>query len=266
MMHSLKEQYGPWAIVTGASAGIGVEFARQLAAEGLNLVLVARRTTMLEAHAKQLQEEFGIETRSVSLDLCDPHFLPSLLDETDDLEIGLLVNNAGTGALGEFLQNDLQDEIRTVELNTIAPLALSHTFGKKMAQRGRGGIIIVSSMVALTGVPRFANYAATKAYDLVLAEGLRYEFKQHGIDVLGLLPGFTHSETMSKMDTSRLPMPIASTSKVVSKALRSLGRRALVVPGFVPKMMGVMMNLMPRGVNTAMMGMTMARIEWKDEN
>jgi short-subunit dehydrogenase len=119
-------------------------------------------------------------------------------------------------------------------------------------------------MVALTGVPLFANYAATKAYDLVLAEGLQHEFKKHGVDVLGLLPGFTHSETMSKMDTSRLPMPIASTSKVVAKALRGLGRRTLVVPGFVPKMMGAMMNLLPRGINTAMMGMTMGRIKWKD--
>lgn len=262
-MSKFNEQYGPWAIVTGSSAGIGLEFAQQLAARGLNLVLVARRADLLEQLAEKLEREHSIATRCVPLDLTTAGFLPQLQRATADLDVGLLVNNAGTGELGLFLEAELEEQIRTLDLNVRAPLVLTHAYGRAMAERGRGGILIVSSMVAKAGVPRFANYAATKAYDMILAEGLNHEFKAHGVDVLGLLPGFTHSETMSRMDTSRLPMPIAAPDRVVRKALDSLGRKVLVVPGFVPKTMNTMMGLMPRRLNTAMMAMTMGRIEWK---
>lgn len=262
-MKHFKEQFGPWAIVTGSSAGIGKEFARQLAQAGLNLVLVARRKELLEKVEQELGREFGIQTRSLALDLRDPEFIKPIQEVTRDIEIGLLVNNAGTGILGEFLENSLEDELGVLQLNTRVPLTLSHVYGKQMVKRGRGGIVMLSSMVALTGVPRFANYTATKAYDLLLGEALNYELKKHGVHVVTLMPGFTQSEYMSKMDVSRLPMPIAKTDAVVRKAIRTLGRKRLAIPGLMNKMMYRTMPLMGRGTNVSMMGMMMKRLAMK---
>ena len=170
---TFKEKYGPWALVTGASSGIGEEFAHQLAAKGFNLVLAARREQVLDQLARKLDNNHNIRTRTIQIDLSEPDVINVIEGSTRDIEIGLLVNNAGGGFFGTaFLENDLKEEIKVAHLNTIAPTELAHHFGQKMSARGRGGIIFVSSIVAYQGMPYVANYTAAKSYVLVLGESL----------------------------------------------------------------------------------------------
>lgn len=205
-LKKIQQKYGPWAIVTGASAGIGTEFARQIAAKGLNIVLAARRAEKLETLATEFQKAHKIETRFVPLDLTPPGFETTLQEATADLEIGLLVNNAGAAELGDFAENSLESELRIVDLNARAPMILSHLYAQKFIEQGRGGIMILSSMLRLVGVFRYANYAATKGYDLLLAEGLAKEFRPQGADIIGVAPEFTESEYTSGMDVSKMPI------------------------------------------------------------
>ncbi|MFQ5477878.1 MAG: SDR family NAD(P)-dependent oxidoreductase [Candidatus Krumholzibacteriia bacterium] len=263
-MDRFKDRYGPWAIVTGASAGIGREFATQIAAEGINLVLVARRKELLDSLGTALEKDHGVETVAVSVDLRNPEFLEPIRAATEGREIGLLVNNAGLGRVGEFLENDLDEEAGIVDVNVRAPMMLSHTYGREMVKRRRGGIMIVGSMVAFMAVPRMGNYTATKAYNLILGEVLNHELSPHGVKVSTLLPGFTAPGFTDNLDLSRVPMPIAKTPVVVRKAMRAMGRKTLVIPGVMNKMMYAMVPKMPRAMNTAMMGMMMKRVRWKN--
>lgn len=262
-MTNFREQYGPWALVTGASAGIGREFALQLAAHKLNLILVARRKRSLEALSQEIQQMHGVETIIVPLDLRTDTFLDQLRTATAGREVGFLVNNAGTVIMGKFIENDLNEELGSLSLNTRVPLALSHFYGREMMKHGRGGILIVSSMVAFMGAPRMANYAATKAYDLLLGETLNYELSGSGVDVATLLPGFTSPGFTDHLDLSRLPMPIAKTPAVVRTALQAMGRKSLIIPGVMNKLMYWLTPMMPRRMNTAMMGIMMGRVGWK---
>lgn len=256
-----QHRYGPWAVVTGASAGIGRTFASELAARGLNVVLVARRETLLRELAGRLQRDHGVQTRVIAADLTDVEALHRIGRETADLDVGLLINNAGTGVFGPMLDNDLDSEVLAADLNVRAPLVLSYLFGRRLRDRGRGGLIIVSSMVGLLGVANFANYAATKAYDLTLAEGLRAELGGQ-IDVHALLPGFTESEYMEGYDVSAIPMPLAKPSALVRGALDRLGRGgALLVPGLLNAMSVWMMLYAPRWLNTRLFGAMVRRMK-----
>jgi len=143
-MKNFKNKYGPWALITGASSGIGEEFANHLAKKGLNLVLVARRKERLEKLARQLGSEYSIQVKTVKADLLQEGFLDEVRKTTDSLEIGLLVNNAGLWKMGEYLEISQEDEFRMIDLNIKAPSILTHHFAIKMSERKRGGIINVS--------------------------------------------------------------------------------------------------------------------------
>ncbi len=254
-MTGFKDTYGPWALITGASSGIGAEFARQVAAQGLNLVLVARREARLRSLARALEAAHPIQVKIIPVDLTALDFLPVIQQATDDLEIGLLVNNAGVMPTGRFLDHNLEDEVRQLDLNNRAPLILAHHFGRKMAERGRGGILFLASMVAFQGTPSVAHYAATKAFDLVLAEGLHVELKPAGVDVLAVAPGFTATELADELDFSGLPIKPMRVEPVVRAALRALGRRSLVIPGWQNRFLVWMgKHLLPRPANTAIFG------------
>lgn len=193
--HSALAKFGPWAVVTGASAGIGREFARQLAAVGLDLVLVARRTDRLADLATELSEAYGTKTRLVVADLADPHGVDAVLDSTMRLDVGLLVSNAGAASIGPVLDQTIETLRRDLRLNVNAHLELVYTFGQRMRDAGRsGGLLLVSSVAALQGVPFAANYAASKAYVHNFAEALHHELAPSGIDVTVLAPGLTDTE------------------------------------------------------------------------
>jgi hypothetical protein len=228
-----RERYGPWALVTGASSGIGAEFARQLAAAGLSVVVVARRRDRLEALSDELRAAHGVEVRVAVHDLADPASTSALAAEVGDLDVGLLVNNAGLSFKGDFLTHDPEHQRRMIELNCQAPVALTRVFGPRLTARGRGGVVIVSSTAAFQGLPWSAVYAATKAFDLLLGEALRVELGERGVDVVTLAPGGTDTEgpMNTGVDPSKVPGKLMSVTPVVAAALAGLGRRSVVVPG-----------------------------------
>ena len=258
---SFVEKYGPWALVTGASAGIGAEFAEQLTAQGLNVVLVARREAKLKSLANSLELMHGVKTRIIAADLTDPTFIEAIRAQTSDIEVGLLVNNAGQYYIGKFLDQPLETQLSVLAVNTRAPLVLTHEFGQKMRQRGKGGIIMVSSTVSSSGAPYNANYAATKAYDLILGEGLQHELKSDGVAVQVLQPGGTWTEGAQKMMVDApgyMKNMMMDTEPVVTISLRNLGKRTMVIPGSMNRFMTWMMsNLLPRRVAVSMWGKMM---------
>lgn len=229
-MLTVIESYGSWALITGASSGIGFEFAKQLASHGMNLVLVARREHKLNELAQTLVKKHGVEIKVAPVDLTRPNFLTEILAVTDELEIGLLVNCAGFSTTGPFLNNDIQKELDMLHVNCRAPMLLAHAFGKQMAVRKRGGIVFISSSVAFSPVPYWAHYSATKAHSSFLGEGLSYELKHEGIDVLTVCPGGTRTEFQEVAGIS--DVGAMSPSSVVTAALRSLGKKSLIVPGW----------------------------------
>jgi short-subunit dehydrogenase len=253
------DKFGPWAIVTGASSGIGKEFARQLAASGLNLVLVARRLPLLEELGQQLSAEFGVHSRAVAVDLSDEGFLETLAEATRDLDVGLVISNAGATAYGEFLTLERTSLHRSLRLNVTAHLSLAHHYGRGLATRGRGGVILVSSMAGLQGTPYMTDYAAAKAYVLSLGEALHVEFQKLGLHVTVLLPGPTDTPMManSGTDPNDTPMKVMSAQECVAEGLAALGaNRATHIAG---RMNRIMIALIPRSVRPKMMGAMVAK-------
>ena len=188
------ETYGPVALVTGASSGIGKAFAEALAARSLDLVLVARRLDRLEELAAQLSRRYGIQARALQIDLADPLAAHMMLYETRALNIGLVVSNAGFGMKGEHAANDPQAMADMLMVNCNVPMQLAHGFIPRLRGRGRGGLILTASVEGLVGCPYSAAYAATKALVISLGEALWAELKPDDIDVLTLCPGATESE------------------------------------------------------------------------
>ncbi|HEY2651076.1 MAG TPA: SDR family NAD(P)-dependent oxidoreductase [Solirubrobacteraceae bacterium] len=269
-MNNLRSKYGQVALVTGASAGMGAEFARQLAEAGLDLVLVARRRSKLEEIAEELQAKFDTRVEIVELDLLDDGAIDELTMRTEELDIGLLVLAAGVFTAGPFTTNELSAETEVVTLNAIRPMQLTHRYSSMFVERGRGGIILVASTVGHQAAPYLANYAATKAYIATLGQALSYELKRSGVDLTVLSPGPTNTEgvqTAEGIDFSKLPLPMMKPDAVVSKALKGLGRRALVVPGPTNKIMDVMAKYFsPRPVLTRMFGLLLSRSLDRDPN
>jgi short-subunit dehydrogenase len=252
-------KFGPWAMVTGASSGIGEEFARQLAACGLHLVLVARRLSALEALGGELAQTFGISYRAVEMDLTADDFLAQLEEATRDLDIGLVVSNAGAMTPGAFLSRDRQVWQRSLRLNIQAHQALAYHFGQRLTQRGRGGLLLVSSTAGLQGIPFSAEYAASKAYVLTLGEALHVEFQRAGVQVTVLLPGATDTPmlTVSGFDPANMPVKPMSTRQCVVEGLAALSaNRTTHIPGRLNRLMAA---LMPRPLATRMYGSMIAR-------
>ena len=260
-MNEFISKYGKWALITGASKGIGLEFSRQIAAKGLNVVLVARSEVKLKQLAISIEAEYPVKTRVVAADLTEAAGISRLFDATADLDIGLLVNNAGREDSGAFLQIPIDDAIKTIDLNIKVPLQLTKHFAAKMQARKKGGILIMSSIVAFQGVPNIANYAASKAYDLVFAEGIGAELQQSNIDVLSVNPGFTKSELSPDIDFDDLPIKPMSADTVVKTALKDLGKSRLSVPGRVNKFLYYSGKfLQPRRVNTTAFGHVFSKV------
>jgi hypothetical protein len=241
--HDFQARYGPWALVTGASSGIGAEFARQLAGRGLNLLLVARRQARLAALQKALHACSGVWVRTLSIDLSDPDDLSRLVEFTADLDIGLLVNSAGFAVTGEFIEHALQDELDLLNVDCRALMVLSHQFGRRFAQRGRGGLINVASAASFLPLPYWAHYSAAKAYVLQLSEGLWYELRRHGVDVLALCPGATDTEFFRVAGAAMNGGPV---EPVVRQALDALGRKVRVVPGWGNRVAAFLPRLVSR--------------------
>lgn len=253
------QSYGPWSVVTGASSGIGAEFARQLAAKGLNILLVARRAERLQLMADEISSEHGVEVRVLVQDLASDDLMQALKAATADLEIGLLINAAGFANTGPLLDNSIETEQQLLAVNCQAPLLMSHYFGNEMRRRGRGGIMFLASIVAFNAVPQWANYAASKSYNLLLAEALGYELKRDGIDVLALCPGSTATEFQQVAGIRKVLTMTAQ--RVVSDALGALGHRRVLIPGWINRYNNFCLSLFPRAFCTRIFGAVVERLK-----
>lgn len=265
-MSKLAERYGPWAVVTGASAGIGAEFARRVAEHGINVVLVARRRDRLEALASTIEDTYQVQARVAPANLTCRDIVEVLQPALAEIEIGLLINCAGFASSGPFLDMDPSVQESMLNLNCRAPMLLTHEIAQGMRERGRGGIIFVSSVNAFSAARGVANYNATKSYDLLFAEGLAEELRSYGVDVQALCPGGTISEfqQVAGFDPRNFgPLArliFASPTAVVATSLQTLGGRVTVVPGFLNKLMAFTMSLLPRRVATRFLGLLMERL------
>ena len=252
----LAGRCGSWAVVTGASDGIGRAFAVALAAEGLNLVLVARRAALLDTLADELRATGAPDVCVEPLDFTRPDAAAALGRATDDLDVGLLVAAAGFGTAGPLIGNPLASELEMVDVNCRAVAALAHLYGTRFVARGRGGLVLMSSLLAFQGVAGAANYAATKAYVQVLAEGLRAELGPSGVEVIASAPGPVRSGFERRAD---MRMGMGERPEVVARAtLAALGRRTTVRPGRLAKLLEGSLATLPRVGRTAVMSRVMA--------
>jgi uncharacterized protein len=179
------KQYGPWAVIAGASEGVGESFARKLAQAGINLVLIARKQESLDGVAQRVKTARAVEVRTLALDLTSADLLERVRSVTDDIAVGLLVYVAGANqGMQRFFDAPLEWALRVVRLNPVGQITLTHHFGKKMAERKRGGIILIGSLAGYAGATPLVAYCASKAFTEVLAEGLWSELRPHGVDVL----------------------------------------------------------------------------------
>lgn len=228
---SFVRRYGPWALVAGASEGVGSAFAVEVARRGVNVVLLARRQGVLDEVADTIRSESGVEVRTVAVDLATPGAARRVLDATSGLEVGLLMYNAGADtSSASFLGRPIEDVMGMVQRNCAVPTQLCHHYAAGMVARGRGGIIVVSSGAALAGAPYLVPYGATKAFDMIFAEGLWAELHDLGIDVLSLVLGETDTPALRRIrkdlghdDAPDAPIPGAtSADQVVVEALEHL--------------------------------------------
>ena len=244
-MPELK-RYGDWALVTGASAGIGMAFAHRLAAERLNLALVARRADRLEQLAEELGRRHGIRTRVIAQDLGADGAAERVAESARDLEVGVLINNAGFSAAGRFERVPREKHVEMIHVNCVAVAALTHVFLPPMKSRGRGAIIIVSSAAAYQPLGLAATYGATKAFDLMFGEALWAENQGTGVDVLVISPGPVETEFQAV--AGETPHPGATPESVVESALGALGKKPSVVAGAVNKARAWSVRLGPRAM------------------
>jgi short-subunit dehydrogenase len=234
---SLRERYGPWAVIAGASEGLGAEFARQLAAAGINVLLVARRADVLERFAQELRQAYGVEAIAAAIDLALPDATERMLAAAAGHKIGLFIFNAGgDGHATPYLGKPVKDWVPLVRRNVLTFMESVHAFAARLAESKRGGMILVSSDAAFGGVSRLAVYSATKAFGLNLGESLWRELRSQGVDVLSLVIGATDTPTLRKvLKEHSVPaetMALSVPSEVVPAALEHLGNGPTLVYGF----------------------------------
>ncbi len=249
--------YGPWALVTGASAGIGAAFARALAEQGVNVVLTARREERLRTLAAELESRARVQTRVVALDLALDGAPRQLADRIADLEIGTVINNAGFGAVGRFDNASYERLLEMVRLNCVAVTAVSHLFLPAMRRRGRGALIVLASAAGYQPLALAAVYGATKAFDLMLAEALWAENRASGVAVLAVSPGPVETEFQTVAgETAHAG---TTPEEVVRVSFAALGRKPSVVVGTGNALRAWSVRLAPRALVARMAETVMRR-------
>lgn len=250
--------YGAWAVVAGASEGLGAAFATALAEQGYKLVLLARRAEVLESVAASLRAKVEVVTKAI--DLSSPSLEVELAPVFAEREIGVLVCNAAHAPMGPFAQLPVADALRSIDVNCRSPVVLTHLVLPKMLERRRGAIVLMSSLTAFQGSPFLAVYGATKAFNLSLAEALWAETKPHGVDVLAVCAGATR--TPGYLETAKAKAPgELEPRQVVDEALATLGRGPFLVPGVFNRFASFLLRrLMPRRSTVMVMGSQTAKL------
>lgn len=260
----MKDLRGRWALVTGASSGFGVEFAKLLAERNANLVLVARRTERMDQLAEELHRRHSVQVVVIGMDLSLAGASAELKSHLDSRGIGIdvVVNNAGFGIYGGFLDQPLPKITEMMRLNMVTVTELTHIFGRDMAKRGGGHILLVASLLGYQAVPGYAAYAASKAYLLLLGEALHRELEPHGVCVTTLCPGLSATAfgDIAGQKSSLLLKIMTMKPRAVARAgvLTMLRDKASVVPGLFNKTTVFLDRLMPRSMQRMVLGKIMA--------
>lgn len=255
---------GRRALITGASSGLGIEFAELLAAQKVNLVLAARRKEPMEKLADDLRRRHGVDVLVEPIDLAAPGAAARLKDSLNEraIQIDILVNNAGYGLQGEFLKTPIERTTDMIQLNIMALTELSYVFGQDMAARGSGEILLIASLLAFQPVPTYAAYAATKSYVLSFGEALHDELRTQGVVVTSLCPGHTETGFDAAAGAQASPMLRRLTMKprpVAEAGLRALSKgKASVIAGFMNNIVAFSNRLTPRSMQRASMRKVMA--------
>src|SRR5258708_10407583 len=235
-----KKRFGPWALVTGASSGVGIEMTRQLAANGFNVLIVARRIDLLKELGNGIEREFSMQFRAVQVDLSEEGSIDKIKDATRDLDIGLIVSNAGAVRAGEFMTMPLKDLHDQISINVVAHMELVRYFAQRLVKRGRGAVMLVGAMGTSHGIPYIANPSATKAYISALGEALHDELEKHGVAVTVLTPGATDTAAVPEImvDPGAMPMKPMSVARVASEGIAAIqANKSVCVPGALNRFM-----------------------------
>ena len=245
-MRDFRTRYGKWAVVAGASEGLGAAFAAELARRGMHLLLVARRADALQAVADRLRHDHGIEVRVLVMDLASPELRRTLADATADLDLGVIVYNAAFVPVAGFLEleDDALDQLMRV--NVHGPLTFLRALLPSMRGRGRGAVVLMSSLAGMQGAPRLAAYAASKAFNTVLGESLWFELRERGIDVVVSSAGAISTPRYLK-STDRVAPGTMTPDAVARETLDALGKGPRVIPGALNRIFASLFErLLPR--------------------
>jgi uncharacterized protein len=252
---TFASKYGPWALVAGASDGVGAAFAAGIAERGVNVVLVARRQAVLDDVAAGIKARTGVETRALAIDLAERDATSAIAAAAGDLDVGFLVYCAGADPNFEpFLANPIETAEAMVHRNCVVPMQLCHHFAPAMVQRGRGGIVLFGSGAGLAGGPNMVAYGATKAFDMVFAEALWTELHDKGVDVLGLILGKTNTPALRRLEHRRghlssedeAPPDAASVDEVISEAFENLANGPTLMAGDMMRLAAQMLGSLTR--------------------
>lgn len=224
MTVEFTQKYGPWAVIAGASEGVGAGLADQLAARGLNLVLIARNSALLEDLSSRIRERHGVEVRALAQDLTADDVRDRVAQATEGFEVGLLIYNAGAAnRTTEFLDDSFEDSLQQIKLACIGPVALARHFAPGMRERGRGGIVLIGSLACLAGSSLLAVYSAVKAFNVNLAEGLWAELSPHGVDVCCMPLGMTWTEALQRMGYAYDPETVMLAEDAATEIIDNIG-------------------------------------------
>jgi len=242
------DRYGPYALVAGGSNGLGAAYAESLARRGMNLILMAREKERLEAAAAMLREKYNVDVIAIAVDLADFEKVKSIINGLDtNISIGLLVYNAAFAPIGLFENTSEEHLALAAAVNVRTPLLLVKLLSARMIKNKRGGIVLMSSLAGGQGSPKLASYAATKAFNAILAEGLWKEFKQNGVDVIGCCAGAILTPGYQQAEKTKPAPGTMSASGVAEQTLKSLGKAPVIIPGAVNKIgRFVLARLLPR--------------------
>ncbi len=246
---AFAQRYGPRALVAGGGVGLGAEYCRQIAATGIDLLIVDRDVAALDAIASEIRGgSTGVDVVTAAIDLGQPalQLLTALRAASEGLDIGLVVANAAWSPVGPFVDVELELHLTAIDVNCRAPVVLGHEFGRRMIRRGRGGLIFMSSLAAESGAAQVALYSATKAFDLVLAEGLWYELRDHGVDVVAIRPGSTRTPGWESSQPTQEFDGVMEPLDVVRDALAALGTTPSIAAGAANRAAEAFFRSLPR--------------------
>jgi short-subunit dehydrogenase len=255
---NLKEKYGGTALIAGASEGIGAAFAAVLAAHGMDLVLIARRREPLQRLAGQLTDKYSTNNRCLICDLSLTDATEQIVEELNGHEIDMLVYNAALSYLGPFIKNSVANHVEAARVNMITPLTLVHLFGEKMLARGRGAVILMTSMAGLQGSGYLSLYAATKAFNRILAESLWYEWRSTGVDIIACCAGATSTPGYVNLKPEKpglLAPRVLTPEEVAEECLQKLERKPSFITGRGNRIASFFMQkVLPRKTAVNIMG------------